>query len=204
VDNIVITDGAQCMDSHSLIDSWGEGSVIGDTFFRYCDCVPDWMGEGVYFEPVATLYLAIFVVVIYLVYNRLRPVVLLASNSWYKANNKHMLKAVKFALDKYHELPETAKKLISNELKGTFPTMPNIGCRIINKEKVNVNVGVETFTNTQRFMEWKSSTLAMIPELLQCCNKSKKDMEVWEHVENHSECRIRRQKTCRRNEACRR
>ena len=48
-------------------------AIVMSTYFEYCKCIPDWMDQDVYFDPRATLYIAIIVVVAYIVVNRLKP-----------------------------------------------------------------------------------------------------------------------------------
>lgn len=175
-------DSAQCVDSQASTNSWSNSdSVISKTLSTHCDCTPRWMSEDVYFEPITTLYIAIFVVIMYLMFNRLYPLVLLVLKSIFKTGAKHSSKYVKITMDRYQALPEAAKQLICKELKEQFPDMPNIGSR-----SLVMDVDFSGFLDSEIFQNWRSCTQNINPAMVQFfeqeCNIEAR--EVWTKLIN--------------------
>jgi hypothetical protein len=114
----------ECHDS-ILISTSLNSSVVSDTLFEYCDCVPEWMGEeGVYFDPVATLFLAIIAVLAFIILERFRPVVRLTMKwFWYRFIGKLSLKT---QLKKFLTLPIQIQMTVQTGLQLKFSDMPNI------------------------------------------------------------------------------
>lgn len=132
--------------------------VVGDTLSKYCHCVPEWT-QGVYFEPAATLYATILVVVGYLIISRARPLIILVVKSVFKSWFKFSSVVIKHAVDKFHLLPSHLQEWIQSELNAEFPEMPSIGSRIV-KTKVD-------FFKSSLWKAWLNLSKQIAPSLKQ-------------------------------------
>jgi hypothetical protein len=71
-------DVEQCLTA----SEFGNASTLEmDTLLSHCSCVPAWMAGSMYFDPAATLYLAIAAVLGFLLLNRLAPLSKIAATS---------------------------------------------------------------------------------------------------------------------------
>jgi hypothetical protein len=96
------------------------------TLNKECAAIPDWLEESdPYVDPVTTLYLAVFAVVVFMCLSRTLPIAKRAAREFFtrnvQASNEHKCL---INVRKYYELPQTAQILIHEALLKKFPDMP--------------------------------------------------------------------------------
>jgi len=135
---------------------------VGCFVVEPCDCLPLWMLGGVYFDPVATAYLALATALGFMLWYRLAPLFPLCaqpiSSYLFKKANKIQALTVQKSVSVYHHLPPTTQRLILVALRENFPTMPDIGPRPLHvtptpsksEEKSEMGREIEKWASAQR------------------------------------------------------
>jgi hypothetical protein len=121
-------------------------SLVSLSLNKYCDCIPDWMLGDVYFEPLATLILAILAVVGYVIANRMSPLLQDVLGKLFNVTSEEEL------ITRFGALPYHVQQDIQTMLKNVFGgEVPSVYFEIMTTEEdVGVNVEEDVAAEKER------------------------------------------------------